>query len=120
VSDPPINDCGGAVAVANIGYTEVAERIRPTEPRWQIATNTYIDVSFLHQLDRQAIQHLLRLTAGTTVPHPTANFIVPPLSIHYLVDISLYFPAAKMTNIGDHDSTRRRGIEVPSDLGGTS
>jgi hypothetical protein len=27
--------------------TEVAERIRPTEPRWQTATNAYIDVLFL-------------------------------------------------------------------------
>jgi hypothetical protein len=29
------------------GDTEVAERIRPTEPRWQTATNAYIDVLFL-------------------------------------------------------------------------
>jgi hypothetical protein len=76
LSDPPTNDCGGAVAVANIGYTEVAERIRPDRTkvansdeclrpdRLKVAnSDEYLyRCSFPHQLDRQAIQHLLRLT----------------------------------------------------------
>jgi hypothetical protein len=58
LSDPLTNDCGGAVAVAYIGYTEVVEKTRPTDPRWQSDECLYRCL-FPLQLDRQAIQHLL-------------------------------------------------------------
>jgi hypothetical protein len=60
MSNPLTNDCGGASSYIRIG-SAVAMQLKGfgRQVLGGKATHAYIDVLSLHQLDRQAIQHLL-------------------------------------------------------------